>query len=101
MRDGPATARAGAPFAVLAGPGAQAGGRHRGLDADTEENQARYPQPDSQADGVGFALACVVVVICLATGAVLDAAIGAHSSKGTGEFEPVARTGGRCSSQAT
>ncbi len=35
---------------------------------DTEENQARYPQPDSQADGVGFPLARVVVVICVATG---------------------------------
>ena len=53
---------------------------------DTDENQARYPQPDTQADGVGFPLARVVVVICLATGAVLDAAIGAHSGKGTGEL---------------
>jgi hypothetical protein len=53
---------------------------------DTDENQARYPQPGTQADGVGFPLARVVVVICLATGAVLDAAIGAHSGKGSGEL---------------
>lgn len=53
---------------------------------DTNENQARYSQQGTQADGVGFRLARVVVVVCLATGAVLDAAIGAHSGKGTGEF---------------
>lgn len=53
---------------------------------DTDENQARYPQPNTQADGVGFPLARIVVVICLATGAALDAAIGAHSGKGTGEL---------------
>lgn len=52
---------------------------------DTERNQARYAQPSTQAAGVGFPLARVVVVICLATGAVLDAAIGAHSGKGSGE----------------
>ena len=53
---------------------------------DTEANQQRYPQPESQADGVGFPLARVVVAICLATGAVLDAAIGPHSGKGSGEL---------------
>lgn len=53
---------------------------------DTEENQARYPQPSSQAAGVGFPLARIVVVICLATGAALDVAIGAHSGKGSGEL---------------
>lgn len=53
---------------------------------DTEENQARYPQPGTQAPGVGFPLARLVVVICLATGAALDAAIGAHSGKGSGEL---------------
>ena len=41
---------------------------------DTEENQACYPQPNSQAPGVGFAQARLVMVICLATGAALDAA---------------------------
>lgn len=54
--------------------------------SDTAENQARYSQPSTQAVGVGFPLARLVVVICLATGAVLDAAIGAHSGKGSGEL---------------
>ena len=53
---------------------------------DTEENQASYPQPSTQAAGVGFPLARVVVVICLATGAALDAAIGPHSGKGNSEL---------------
>jgi hypothetical protein len=34
---------------------------------DTPENQAVYPQPSTQATGVGFPLARLVVVICLAT----------------------------------
>ena len=53
---------------------------------DTEQNQAVYPQPDSQATGVGFPLTCMVMVICLATGAVLDAANGPYSGKGSGEL---------------
>lgn len=53
---------------------------------DTPENQACYPQPNTQAPGVGFALARLVMVICLATGAALDAAIGPHSGKGSGEL---------------
>ena len=60
---------------------------------DTDENQARYPQPSTQADGVGFPLARVVVVICLATGAALDAAIGAHSGKGNSELGLFRRLG--------
>jgi len=53
---------------------------------DTEENQAVYPQPSTQAPGVGFPQARVVMVICLATGAALDMAVGPHSGKGTGEL---------------
>lgn len=53
---------------------------------DTDENQACYPQPSSQASGVGFPLARLVMVICLASGAALDAAIGAHQGKGSGEL---------------
>ncbi len=53
---------------------------------DTEENQAVYPQPVSQAAGVGFPLSFMVVVICLATGAVLEAANGPYSGKGSGEL---------------
>jgi Transposase DDE domain len=53
---------------------------------DTPENQECYPQPSSQAAGVGFPLARVVGVICLATGAVIDAAIGPHAGKGSSEL---------------
>lgn len=53
---------------------------------DTEQNQAIYPQPQSQAAGVGFPLTCTVVVICLSTGAALDAANGPSSGKGSGEL---------------
>lgn len=56
---------------------------------DTPENQAVYPQPSTQAAGVGFPLARLVVVICLATGAALDASIGPHQGKGTGENDLV------------
>lgn len=52
---------------------------------DTPENQARYPQPRSQAPGVGFPMAGLVGIVCLSTGAVLEAAIGAHASKGQSE----------------
>src|SRR5204863_381671 len=58
---------------------------------DTQENQARYPQPSTQAPGVGFPLARLVVVVCLATGAALDAAIGPHQGKGSGELALVRR----------
>jgi hypothetical protein len=44
---------------------------------DTATNQACYPQPSSQAKGVDFPLARLVGIICLSTGAVLEAAIGA------------------------
>ena len=53
---------------------------------DTEENQAVYPQPCTQTEGVGFPLARLVGVICLSTGAVLDAAMGPHAGKGSSEL---------------
>lgn len=53
---------------------------------DTEPNQAIYPQPESQAQGLGFPLTCMVVVICLATGAALEAANEPYSGKGSGEL---------------
>ena len=53
---------------------------------DTPDNQAAYPQPSSQAAGVGFPLARLVAVICLATGAALDAAMGPYQGKGSGEL---------------
>ena len=64
---------------------------------DTQENQAVYPQPSTQAPGVGFPQARLVMVICLATGAALDMAVGPHSGKGTGELGLVRRLlGGFC-----
>lgn len=54
---------------------------------DTPENQASYPQPSTQAQGVGFPLARLVVLICLSTGAVLEAAIGPHAGKGNAELD--------------
>ena len=53
---------------------------------DTLENQERYPQPGSQAEGVGFPLARIVAVICLSTGAVWDVAMGPFEGQGNGEL---------------
>lgn len=58
---------------------------------DTAENQAVFPQPASQAAGVGFPLARLCTVICLASGALLAAASGAHQGRGRGELA-LART---------
>ena len=52
---------------------------------DTSDNQAQYPQSSNQAPGVGFPLARLVGVICLSTGAVVDAAIGPFAGKGHSE----------------
>ena len=52
---------------------------------DTSTNQAEYPQSRSQAPGLGFPLARLVVVFCLATGVVLESAIGPARGKKTGE----------------
>jgi hypothetical protein len=52
---------------------------------DTESNQRAFPQPKTQARGLGFPLARLVAVISLATGAVRDMAIGAYKGKETGE----------------
>lgn len=53
---------------------------------DTGENQASFPQPSSQAAGVGLPMTRVVAVICLSTGAVLEAAYGPLHGKGEGEL---------------
>ena len=53
---------------------------------DTPANQRVYPQPVSQKPGVGFPLARFVAVISIATGAVLDAALGPCLGKRTGEM---------------
>lgn len=52
---------------------------------DTPKNQAEYPQSRSQKAGLGFPIARVVALLSLASGAVLDLAIGRYSGKHTGE----------------
>jgi hypothetical protein len=54
---------------------------------DTAENQAAFPQPASQAAGVGFPLARLCALIDLASGAVLEAATGAHRGAGHSELD--------------
>jgi hypothetical protein len=53
---------------------------------DTCANRTHYSQHSTQQEGLGFPLARVVGVICLSSAAVLDAAIGPFSGKGTGEM---------------
>ncbi len=53
--------------------------------ADTAKNQAVYPQQKSQKQGLGFPSARMVALICLGSGAILDAAMGPCNGKGTGE----------------
>jgi hypothetical protein len=53
--------------------------------SDTPANQRAYPQHSNQKPGCGFPIARMVVLLCLATGCVLDAAIGSSKGKLTGE----------------
>ena len=52
---------------------------------DTPANQATYPQPRSQKPGLGFPLCRLVGILCLGSGAVLNAAIGRYRGKGGDE----------------
>jgi hypothetical protein len=52
---------------------------------DTEANPQDYPQPSSQAPGLGCPVARLVVVLALACGAVLAAAVGRLRGKNTRE----------------
>src|SRR5262249_10070410 len=52
---------------------------------DTQKNQAAYPQQPAQQPGLGFPIARLVVVFCLACGTVIDAALGRYQGKKTGE----------------
>jgi len=52
---------------------------------DTPANQAEFPQPASQKPGLGFPLARLVILLSLATGGVLDMAVGPNKGKKTGE----------------
>jgi Transposase DDE domain len=52
---------------------------------DTLANQAVYPQARSQKRGLGFPLCRIVGIVCLGSGAVLNAAVGRYSGKGGDE----------------
>lgn len=52
---------------------------------DTTENQAKYPQSESQSVGCGFPIARCVAVTSLSVGTVLGIAIGSYAGKETGE----------------
>ncbi len=52
---------------------------------DTPENQATYPQESNQKPGLGFPICRIVCIICLASGSVINAAIGPLKGKGSDE----------------
>lgn len=52
---------------------------------DTPENQSVYPQQGGQLPGLGFPICRIVGVTSLASGVLLDAAIGPFNGKGSGE----------------
>lgn len=52
---------------------------------DTEENQAAFPQSSSQKAGLGFPICRVVALLCLGSGALLNAATGPCEGKGSDE----------------
>jgi hypothetical protein len=54
--------------------------------ADTPRNQEEYPQSSGQKVGLGFPILRFVVLLSLATGSVLECAIGSCKGKGTGEL---------------
>jgi putative transposase len=58
---------------------------------DTEANQGAYPQQASQAEGLGFPVARMVVLLSLATAMVCGMAIGPYSGKETGELALIRR----------
>ena len=53
--------------------------------ADTASNQAAFPQPKSQQPGLGFPICRLVGLVCLGSGALIDAAIGRYQGKGADE----------------
>ena len=52
---------------------------------DTAENQEVYPQQGGQKPGLGFPICRMVGIICLASGSVINAAIGPFKGKGADE----------------
>lgn len=55
------------------------------LMADTEKNQQKYPQTNSQKENVGFPITRLVAITSLTTGALLDYENGPYRGKETGE----------------
>lgn len=53
--------------------------------ADTPENQAEYPQPNTQSPGCGFPMMRIVVLTSLITAMVRSVATGPYSGKESGE----------------
>jgi hypothetical protein len=53
--------------------------------ADTMDNKAAFPQPISQKPGLGFPISRLLALLCLSSGAVLDAATCAYHGKGSDE----------------
>jgi hypothetical protein len=60
--------------------------------ADTENNQAAYPQSTNQTPGLGFPLLRFVVLLSLSVGTVLECAMGSCHGKKTGEQSLFRRT---------
>jgi putative transposase len=52
---------------------------------DTPDNQAAFPQSNTQSDDVGFPIARMVVLVSLATAMVKGMALGPYAGKETGE----------------
>lgn len=52
---------------------------------DTPANQAVYPQQSTQQPGLGFPIVRIVGIICLTSGALLNASLGSYSGKGSSE----------------
>ncbi|MBO1540031.1 IS4 family transposase [Pseudomonas sp. OA65] len=58
---------------------------------DTPANQEAYPQSRGQKAGLGFPICRLVGIVCLASGAVLDASLGRFRGKG-GDEQTLLRT---------
>lgn len=58
---------------------------------DTPANQEAYPQSRGQKVGLGFPICRLVGIVCLASGAVLDASLGRFRGKG-GDEQTLLRT---------
>lgn len=52
---------------------------------DTPDNQAAYPQSHNQKPGLGFPLCRMVGLVCLGSGALLNAAVSPYQGKGNDE----------------